>query len=255
MAEPAPDAADTSAAFGDRTPWSAGAATVFACITIAVAYGVARMAQPLHAPLGMWLGGARTRPGIDAGLTVNTMLTMLVLYGVVIAMVWWGAARFGGVRPRVLSLGPRPRLATVLASLAGMIALLAPWNLAVYLLWPDQFADDLRPFWEFARSPAVWLAALVLVVGAPLSEELLFRGFLLPALTKTRHGFRGAAVLTTLGWTLLHGHSILGLIEVGLIGLYFSWLMWRHASLWLPIGLHALYNSVQLAALALWPGG
>jgi uncharacterized membrane protein len=75
--------------FADRTPWSAGAAAVFGCITIALSLIVAKMAQPLHAPLGSWLGGARVQPGIDSGITVNTLLTMLVLQTTIIALAWW----------------------------------------------------------------------------------------------------------------------------------------------------------------------
>lgn len=257
-AEPSPAAvpAGTPAGFAQRTPWTAGAATVFALITIVTALLVARMAQPLHARLGNWLGGTRALPGPDDGLIANTMLTMLVLYAVIIACVWWGAGRFGGDRPHLLSVAPGlPGVGPFVVGLGVMTALLVPWNLATWLLWPEQFGADLRPFWELARSRVVWLAAIVIVVGAPLAEELLFRGFLLPALTKTRYGFRGAAVISTAGWTALHTYSVIGTLEVFLIGLFFSWLMWRFANLWLPIILHGLYNGLQLAVMALWPAG
>jgi membrane protease YdiL (CAAX protease family) len=98
-----------------------------------------------------------------------------------------------------------------------------------------------------------WLVGLAVIVGAPLAEELLFRGFLLPALTKTRRGFWGAAVVTTIGWTALHFYSIAGLIEVFMIGVYFAWLVRRYGTLWLPMALHALYNGLQFAVLAWWP--
>jgi hypothetical protein len=109
---------------------------------------------------------------------------------------------------------------------------------------------DLRPFVGLVRSPQWPLAAAVVGIGAPLSEELLFRGFLLSALAQTRLGFRGAAVVSTLAWAALHaGYSALGLAEVFAIGLFFSWLLWRTGSLWVPIFCHALYNSLILLAL------
>ena len=52
---------------------------------------------------------------------------------------------------------------------------------------------DLRPFVGFMTGPDWLLALLVVGIGAPLSEELLFRGFLLSALAGTRFGFLGAA--------------------------------------------------------------
>jgi membrane protease YdiL (CAAX protease family) len=239
--------------FGARTPWTAGAAATFAVIAVVLALVAARMAQPLHAPVGDWLAGARVRPGLDGGHTVNTMLTTLVLHVVLIALVYWGAARFGGERRRLLSLETLPTAATTGLCLAAMLALLGPYNLLIYLMWPEHFAADMRPFWELARGPAIWLAALVLVVLAPVSEELLFRGFLLPALTKTRWGFTGAAVMSSAGWTVLHGYSFAGVIEVFAIGLFLAWTMRRYGSLWLPLALHAIYNGGQLALLVTWP--
>ena len=52
---------------------------------------------------------------------------------------------------------------------------------------------DLRPFVQLVRRAGLALALLVVGIGAPLSEELLFRGFLLSALARTRLGFWGAA--------------------------------------------------------------
>ncbi len=252
--QPDNDPQSSEGPFGARTPWSAGAALAFAFITVVVAIGLAYMAQPLHARLGELLAGLAGDPRPELATMFNTMLTLIVMQVVLIALVWWGAARFGGSRLRVLSLEPRLPLATFLVGLAGMVALLAPYNLFFYLLRPDEFAADLRPFWALARSPAVWLAALAIAIGAPLAEELLFRGFLLPALSKTRLGFLGGAVLSAVGWTALHFYSIVGMLEIFLIGLYFAWLMRRFGNLLLPVALHALYNGLQLAALALLPG-
>lgn len=236
-----------------RTPWSAGAATVFGIIAIVLSLSVASIAQPIHAGLGEWIGRGRSAPGENAGLVANTMLTLIAMQAMMAGAAWWGAGRYGGDRHRVLSLDKGLSLATFLWGLAGMIALLGPYNLLIYTLFPSHFAADLRPMWELARSSVNWLVGLAVIVGAPLAEELLFRGFLLPALTKTRRGFWGAAVGTTLGWTALHFYSLAGLIEVFMIGIYFAWLVRRHETLWLPMALHALYNGLQFSVLAAWP--
>lgn len=240
-----------SEAFAQRTPWTAGAAGFFALLTLGFSIGTAYLAQPLLSVLSAWMTGSSR--SVSHGAVINMMLTMFVMQIAIIALVWWGAARFGGRRKQVLSLRSSLPFGLFLYGLVGMVGLLLPYNLLIYFVWPSSFAADLRPFWDLAHSPAVWLAAVVVGVGAPLSEELLFRGFLLPALAKTQHGLAGAALIATCGWTALHSYSLAGTCEVFLIGIYFAWLMWRFANLWLPIALHALYNLVQLAALALWP--
>ena len=91
-------------------------------------------------------------------------------------------------------------------------------------------------------------------IGAPISEELLFRGFLLSALARWRAGFWPAAIVANVAWTSFHlGYSAAGLLEAFLGGLFFSWLLWRTGSLWLPIIGHAVTNIVFLAVIAVYP--
>jgi membrane protease YdiL (CAAX protease family) len=254
MPDTSPGASKPDDELGARTPWSAGAATVFGVIAVALSVLIAGFAQPLHAGLGDWIARGRGAPGENPGLVANTMITLIMMQAVMTAMAWWGAGRFGGERIRLLSLDRGLSLTPFLWGLGGMILLLGPYNLLVYTLLPQQFATDLRPMWDLARSPVNWLVGLAVIIGAPVAEELLFRGFLLPALTKTSRGFWGAAVATTFGWTALHFYSIAGLIEVFAIGIYFAWLVRRYGTLWLPMALHALYNGLQFAVLASWPG-
>jgi len=112
----------------------------------------------------------------------------------------------------------------------------------------------LKPFASLLRSELGWLFALVIGGGAPLAEELLFRGFLLGALSRASLGFFGAALVTTLAWTVLHaGYSGFGLVEVFIAGLFFCWVLWRTGSLWAPIFCHALYNGSNLILLWMIP--
>jgi membrane protease YdiL (CAAX protease family) len=45
------------------------------------------------------------------------------------------------------------------------------------------------------------------------------------------------------------GYSLAGVIEVFLIGIYFSWLLWRTGSLRVALFCHALYNSLIVLVL------
>jgi membrane protease YdiL (CAAX protease family) len=93
----------------------------------------------------------------------------------------------------------------------------------------------------------------VIIVGAPVSEELLYRGFLLSALARTRLGFWGAALVATGLWTALHDYSAVGVVAVFTLGLFLSWLVWRTGSLRVAMYCHALNNGLVLAAHHLVP--
>ena len=43
------------------------------------------------------------------------------------------------------------------------------------------------------------------------------------------------------------GYSLVGILEVFLIGMFFSWLLWRTGSLRVAIVCHAVYNSLVAA--------
>jgi uncharacterized protein len=91
----------------------------------------------------------------------------------------------------------------------------------------------------------LWVLALLVVgMGGPISEELLFRGFLLSALA-TKFGFWGAAIISTTFWAALHGgYSATGFLSVFAMGLLFCWQLHRGGSLRVPILCHALYNVI-----------
>lgn len=241
--------------FGERTPWSASAAVAFVLLALMAASVTALTAGTVYfyvAKLFPW------RTSVFAGDHVtltNTLLAMLVMQVTMIAATWWAAARFGGERRRVLSLPAGLPVRQLGIGIAALLALVLPYNLIVYLLWPADFGADLRPFTDVARSSTIWLGVIVLVIGAPLSEELMFRGFLMPALARTGRDFRLAAFVSTAAWTALHfSYSMVGITEVFLVGLLFAYLVRWFENLWLPIVLHALYNGAQLAILAVWAG-
>jgi CAAX protease family protein len=126
------------------------------------------------------------------------------------------------------------------------------WTAAVLLLQPTAVYQDLRPFQQLLQGDTGWIILPVICLGAPLSEELLFRGFMFSGLAKSRLRLVGTAILTTVLWTALHaGYSAFGILEVLGIGLYFCWLLVRTGSLWVTIGCHAIYNTVVALCLLL----
>jgi membrane protease YdiL (CAAX protease family) len=104
---------------------------------------------------------------------------------------------------------------------------------------------------DIANTP--WLFALVfpsVALGAPIWEELVFRGQLFAALSKSRLGVAGATVSTSALWSLLHVSEpwfAIGIIF--LLGLAFGWMMYRFGSIWVPMICHGVWNSVYALAV------
>ena len=125
------------------------------------------------------------------------------------------------------------------------------YSLFAFAVFPEAVRQDLGLFAAMLEGAPVFLPPLVLCVGAPVAEELLIRGFLLGRLARTRLGFIGGALIANAAWTLLHlSYSLVGLADVFLAGLVLSWSLWRTRSLWVPIGLHALYNATVFAFIS-----
>ncbi len=192
--------------------------------------------------------------GAEGSVPFALMLWLLISQTAMVALVVVAAGLFGGRRQHVLQLRPiehGPLL--VGAAIVAMVLLLSGLNAILYWLLGNDVMADLRPHIEFIRSDTWLVAALAIGIGAPLMEELTFRGFLQSALAQ-RLGFWPAALMTTAAWTLLHwGYSSAGMAEVFLIGLYFSWLLWRTGSLMPALVCHAIYNTSLVLMLRFAP--
>jgi membrane protease YdiL (CAAX protease family) len=183
----------------------------------------------------------------------HRLWALAVMQAVAVALTLLACKRYSGRAGEVLALGRVPTgwraYAGALLAIAALQGLLA--GVQHFLLRHD-LLTDLRPFVDLVTGPSWPLAAAVLAVGAPLSEELLFRGFLFGALAQSRLGSGGAALVSSAAWTALHaGYSLVGLAEVFAMGLLLSWLLWRTGSLRVTIFCHAAYNGVVLLALLL----
>jgi len=156
----------------------------------------------------------------------------------------------GESRSAVLSLGP-PRggylISVILASLAYLILRFLEFVVAsVAIPTPLPYhpiQQAIQPAWLRASEP--WIKLVVFVTGAPVSEELLFRGFLLSALAKSRVGFWGAAVISNVGWTSIHlSLSWAPLLVIFVFGLLLSVILSRTGSIWPCILAHGMGNAI-----------
>lgn len=187
---------------------------------------------------------------MEAPLEVVTAWLAGLQVGLV-ALTVLAAGFFSSNRAEMLALRtPRGGWGVLGWALVPMFVLTGAWT-ALLMWWrPEVVVGDLRVFKEMLNGDTALMALLVIGIGAPLSEELLFRGFLFAGLAKSRLGLAGTGILTAILWTALHaGYSLFGLIEVLAIGLYFSWLLVRTGSVWVTIFCHAVYNTAVGLAL------
>ncbi len=93
------------------------------------------------------------------------------------------------------------------------------------------------------------LAILMVVVGAPIAEELLYRGVLFHAL-EPMWGMQRAALGSGLIFGLVHV-EVGTILPLGFLGYLLACAYAQSRSLWLPIFLHAVNNLIALVAVYL----
>jgi len=193
---------------------------------------------PLAARL-IWLawGGVLVMEGGSWLLYAPSQMAMVVLRSA--ELLWLSGVIYYSEQASVLGISAPTRgqwwLLLQVAIGCGLIAGLLAWQglLAPWLLLP--------PFVHGAGG------VLLLLLLAPLVEELLFRGLLYRMLEELV-GMWPAIVGSGVCFALAHG----ALLSPQLLGgLLFAWLYARSGNLWLPIMLHAAAN----AALLLLCGG
>ncbi len=241
------------------------------------ALGIAVALLALHFLLQFVISYGAILTLFDGAFEVQRMVVKANLVAVfpaslVVAVAAWFLARRSGGNPlEVLNLR-LPRISPV-----GWVLLLIGFMLAMYLATtivvsvlgldisqytpgpdgqsPDSGSAGLvkEAMFDIANEP--WLFALVfpsITFGAPIAEELIFRGQLFSALSRTRLGVPGTAVLTSALWAGLHfSEPWLSIGMIFFMGLIFGWMIYRFGSLWLTMACHALWNaSVGLIVFA-----
>jgi len=97
-----------------------------------------------------------------------------------------------------------------------------------------------------------WAGALIMIFGvgilAPISEELFFRG-LIYTWFRQRTGIWVSALLSSAWFALGHIDSLGVVVSSFMMGVVIAWVYERTKSLWLPIAIHVITNSVSVLLL------
>jgi membrane protease YdiL (CAAX protease family) len=91
---------------------------------------------------------------------------------------------------------------------------------------------------------------LAILVGAPLSEEFLFRGFLFAGFQRSWLGTIGTIIVTSVLWAAIHvQYDHYGMAVIFLAGLVLGFARAKTGSLWLCVMLHSLMNVIAMIEL------
>jgi uncharacterized protein len=232
------------AAYVAKSPWRPLRAVLATAGIIVAAIFAAAILLGATSP-----GGFSARGHLDQRTAV--LATLALWQAITIGLTLAASRLYGGHIRDVLALrAPAGTPVVYVKSLLTLVALQTLVSAVQYFAGSEDRFADLRPMVQLIGGAQLLLALLVVGIGAPLSEELLFRGFLFSALAGSRLGFAGAALITSASWAALHyGYTPIGLAEVFLVGLLFAWFLWRTGSLWVAIFCHALYNSFIVVVL------
>lgn len=165
-------------------------------------------------------------------------------------------------------LSPNPKAAGMVATLhlaapgggvricalstALLLAGAAAWLVLAMAFVPEMLVAGIGDYPRLVRSGWGVLLAPVLCLLAPVAEELLFRGFLFGAMSRSPLGAAVAAIASSALWAALHtGHTALARLHLFAAGLLLCWVVRRTGSVRVAIWCHVLFNtSLSLLLLA-----
>lgn len=218
---------------GPRVPWQprdVWLGAVAAALILGVAWSLA-----------YYLASLSLTPSPDLWIVLFPAVFELLF----LVPVWWFSIHkykvsvrslgFVGFRWSVLGIG--------FALLIGVYVVNALYAavLARYGLRPQ---SDLSPVFEQLSSP--WALFFVIVIVAPVAEEIFFRGFVFAGL-RGRYGWPAAAAISATMFAVFH-LELTFFIPAFLLGFLFAYIYHRAQSIWPAMILHITVNALGAAA-------
>ena len=181
-----------------------------------------------------------------AALVEKNAITLTLLantsFVLIVAIFYNNKSRFSSFGERIKLAPIHPRMNTYIFSLA-VCAIMAVQVVNIIpfpISWIEMAMDNSEMI--VSATPAIQI--LTVAVMAPLTEEILFRGLMLGALSKACNKWF-AIVATAIVFGLVHGHPI-GIIYASCLGLILGWLYIKSGSIIAPMLFHAVYNFASL---------
>jgi membrane protease YdiL (CAAX protease family) len=113
-------------------------------------------------------------------------------------------------------------------------------------IWFFGFGLNEGRIWKYTMMVSI-VRAFGVIILAPICEELIFRGVLFKAVSKSRAGSIGAVIITSVIFTAAHyQYGILDLVTIFVDALYWGWVRHKTGSVIIPIILHMLANTISV---------
>ncbi|MEB3270471.1 MAG: CPBP family intramembrane glutamic endopeptidase [Synechococcus sp.] len=226
-------------------------------VTLLIAGGFVLLGEVIVPPLlQAWLPGLLTGLSVTGSLQQG-LLVLLLYLGLMAAPLLILALMLSAVAPPPPAGGwlqwrwrpPLPALQRALAAVLMVLPAVALCGWLIERLWPNPSGSN--PLLDLVLTSsdpwALLCFALTATVLAPLFEETLFRGVLLPVLAQ-RWGARPAVLASAAVFALAH----LSLAEFGpllVLGIGLGILRWRSGRLGASVLMHAIWNGFTLLNL------
>ena len=236
--------------------WTAVAVVALLIVPYVIAFGIGGMTFGAMAGMS-GLRGDSLRDAIGAGLGPPAagfwIASIFAVVLIILATQALAQRRFGGAWPGLLGLRP----VRLPASLYGVLLLLLvgyfAWASGVVMtlkgLWPSQAVMPEITSAVGKAGATVPLAIVLLVVLAPVSEELLFRGYAFARLG-TVFPRRVVIAVTALGFAMAHFNGgLLHPLVTLYLGVATGWLRASRGSIVPGLMLHGAVNSLAVAAM------
>jgi uncharacterized protein len=225
------------------TPWELWPTIGFsACIAVAyiVAQTVGALAWILIAGLPMSALSAEELTRNGGVVAYATLVSTIVTVGLCVLF----ARLRKGISLREYFALRWPRAPVALRWGAGFLLYLILSELAFSFL-DSAATEDFAKAIQDVSGVAKVLLWLALYIGAPVTEELFFRGFLFVGIQRSRLGPIGAIIITTLLFGAIHiQYELHGLLMVSAASLFFGAARYKTDSLPLCIALHSMMNLI-----------
>jgi membrane protease YdiL (CAAX protease family) len=210
--------------------------TPLAVIGLGLAVGLAATAVLVAALEGAGVNVDDDAPGFNAAAT---LVIDLAFVGATLFVL----ARIAPLRP--WQLGFRRGAPVKSAIGIALIAVFAFFTFAIAyqgIFQPDNPQEIVEDLGADRNTLLLVAGALLVIVVAPVAEELFFRGFVFRVL-RLRMSFWFAAAIDGVLFGLVHGALVI-LPILAFLGAVLCWTYERSGTLFVPIALHALNNAL-----------
>ena len=190
--------------------------------------------------------------------SAGTVISLSVMMGLpaVLAVLWLATRMARTPFADYLALR-RSSWTDLVIGVVALIALIAGWDLLSRALGRDISPGFMVDVLKSAQADgALWLLVIAFAVAAPVTEELMVRGFLYRGWSESALGPAGAIVLSSLVWTAMHAQYYDWFLfsEVMSIGLLLGYMRYRSNSTWLTIIMHGI-NNFAATLQSIWLAG